>query len=244
MCIPTHLFALCSRVLCFQRFPRVITAVAATWFPRSQTVLAASNSNHVCRTAPHRARIALISARTNPDEHRPRHAEARVPRSCIRHVLHVDAGRQEPVAGALPSRRKVALDQGARGGASGGRGRHARPQPERRPDRAAEGCALGAILEREHGEDSLVVKKGYTAVERRCTGLTTFPLAQWLGRAACGGSRSSRGDTQVWSSRTWYVPLHDRYLPFSPIKIHPKRGNLYVLSHTSLSCTDPKIYIV
>ncbi len=32
------------------------------------------------------------------------------------------------------------------------------------PTTLPDGCALGAILEREHGEDSLVVKKGYTTV--------------------------------------------------------------------------------
>ncbi|KAH9964527.1 porphobilinogen deaminase [Russula dissimulans] len=35
------------------------------------------------------------------------------------------------------------------------------------PTALPDGCALGAILEREHGEDSLVVKKGYTAVDGR-----------------------------------------------------------------------------
>ena len=33
------------------------------------------------------------------------------------------------------------------------------------PTTLPEGCALGAILEREHGEDCLVVKRGYTAVD-------------------------------------------------------------------------------
>jgi hydroxymethylbilane synthase len=33
------------------------------------------------------------------------------------------------------------------------------------PTALPDGCALGAILEREYGEDSLVVKKGYTAAD-------------------------------------------------------------------------------
>jgi len=33
------------------------------------------------------------------------------------------------------------------------------------PTPLPDGCALGAILEREHGEDSLVVKRGYTTVD-------------------------------------------------------------------------------
>jgi len=33
------------------------------------------------------------------------------------------------------------------------------------PTALPDGCALGAILEREYGEDSLVVKKGYTTVD-------------------------------------------------------------------------------
>ena len=35
------------------------------------------------------------------------------------------------------------------------------------PTALPDGCALGAILEREYGEDSLVVKKGYTTVDGR-----------------------------------------------------------------------------
>ena len=114
MCIPTHLFVLFACVLSLTfASDRVLSVPTAT-------AVHLISSNHVCRTASYCSRIALIRARTKTDEYRPRHSKACVPRACIRHGLHVDAGRQEPIAGALPSRRKVALDEGARGGASEG----------------------------------------------------------------------------------------------------------------------------
>src|SRR5713226_2165538 len=48
-------------------------------------------TDHVCRKSPHRARLACLPACTDSDPHRPRHTKGRIPRSCIRHVLHVDA---------------------------------------------------------------------------------------------------------------------------------------------------------
>jgi len=47
-----------------------------------------------------------------------------------------------------------------------------------------EGCVLGAILEREHGEDSLVVKKGYTAGGKAVHRLDDLPAGAVVGTSS------------------------------------------------------------
>jgi len=47
-----------------------------------------------------------------------------------------------------------------------------------------EGCALGAILEREHGEDSLVVKKGYTVGGNTVHTLDDLPAGAVVGTSS------------------------------------------------------------
>jgi hypothetical protein len=52
------------------------------------------------------------------------------------------------------------------------------------PTALPEGCALGAILEREHGEDSLVVKKGYTASGKAVHRLDDLPVGAVVGTSS------------------------------------------------------------
>ncbi|KAH9043808.1 hypothetical protein EDB85DRAFT_2130730 [Lactarius pseudohatsudake] len=47
-----------------------------------------------------------------------------------------------------------------------------------------DGCALGAILEREHGEDSLVVKKGYTNGGKTVHTLDDLPVGAVVGTSS------------------------------------------------------------
>jgi len=52
------------------------------------------------------------------------------------------------------------------------------------PTALPEGCALGAILEREYGEDSLVVKKGYTVDGRTVHTLDDLPAGAVIGTSS------------------------------------------------------------
>jgi hydroxymethylbilane synthase len=52
------------------------------------------------------------------------------------------------------------------------------------PTTMPEGCALGAILEREHGEDSLVVKRGYTVGGRTVRSLDDLPAGAVIGTSS------------------------------------------------------------
>lgn len=52
------------------------------------------------------------------------------------------------------------------------------------PTTLPEGCALGAILEREHGEDSLVVKKGYTNGGKTVHTLDDLPAGAVIGTSS------------------------------------------------------------
>jgi len=52
------------------------------------------------------------------------------------------------------------------------------------PTAMPEGCALGAILEREYGEDSLVVKKGYTVDGRTVHTLDDLPAGAVIGTSS------------------------------------------------------------
>ncbi|KAH8992083.1 porphobilinogen deaminase, dipyromethane cofactor binding domain-containing protein [Lactarius akahatsu] len=52
------------------------------------------------------------------------------------------------------------------------------------PTALPEGCALGAILEREHGEDSLVVKKGYTNGGKTVHTLDDLPVGAVVGTSS------------------------------------------------------------
>lgn len=52
------------------------------------------------------------------------------------------------------------------------------------PTAMPEGCALGAILERQHGEDSLVVKKGYTVEGRAVRSLDDLPAGAVIGTSS------------------------------------------------------------
>ena len=52
------------------------------------------------------------------------------------------------------------------------------------PTAMPEGCALGAILEREYGEDSLVVKKGYTVAGRTVHTLDDLPAGAVIGTSS------------------------------------------------------------
>ncbi|KAI0252677.1 porphobilinogen deaminase [Lactifluus subvellereus] len=52
------------------------------------------------------------------------------------------------------------------------------------PTTLPEGCALGAILEREHGEDSLVVKKGYTVDGKAVHTLDDLPVGAVIGTSS------------------------------------------------------------
>ena len=52
------------------------------------------------------------------------------------------------------------------------------------PTALPEGCALGAILEREHGEDSLVVKKGYTEGGKTVLTLDDLPAGAVVGTSS------------------------------------------------------------
>ncbi|KAI0307512.1 porphobilinogen deaminase [Multifurca ochricompacta] len=85
------------------------------------------------------------------------------------------------------------------------------------PTTLPEGCALGAILEREHGEDSLVVKKGYTINGKQVHTLDDLPPGAVIGT----------------SSVRRVAQLKRRYsdLIFKDV---PKRGNL----NTRLSKLD------
>jgi hydroxymethylbilane synthase len=52
------------------------------------------------------------------------------------------------------------------------------------PTALPEGCVLGAILEREHGEDSLVVKKGYTVGGKAVHRLDDLPGGAVVGTSS------------------------------------------------------------
>lgn len=52
------------------------------------------------------------------------------------------------------------------------------------PTMLPEGCALGAILEREYGEDSLVVKNGYTVSGRTVHTLDDLPSGAVIGTSS------------------------------------------------------------
>ena len=100
------------------------------------------------------------------------------------------------------------------------------------PTALPEGCVLGAILEREHGEDSLVVKKGYTVDGKAVHRLDDLP-----GGAVVGTSSVRR----VAQLKRRYPDLIFKdvvrsslllHFAFLTDNIHPKRGNLYVLSHS------------
>ena len=52
------------------------------------------------------------------------------------------------------------------------------------PTALPEGCVLGAILEREHGEDSLVVKKGYTVDGKAVHRLDDLPGGAVVGTSS------------------------------------------------------------
>jgi hydroxymethylbilane synthase len=52
------------------------------------------------------------------------------------------------------------------------------------PTAMPEGCTLGAILEREYGEDSLVVKKGYTVEGRTVRSLDDLPAGAVIGTSS------------------------------------------------------------
>ena len=52
------------------------------------------------------------------------------------------------------------------------------------PTALPEGCVLGAILEREHGEDSLVVKKGYTDSGKAVHRLDDLPTGAVVGTSS------------------------------------------------------------
>ena len=52
------------------------------------------------------------------------------------------------------------------------------------PTAMPEGCALGAILEREYGEDSLVVKKGYTVDGAAVHTLDDLPAGAVIGTSS------------------------------------------------------------
>jgi hydroxymethylbilane synthase len=52
------------------------------------------------------------------------------------------------------------------------------------PTTLPEGCALGAILEREHGEDCLVVKRGYTVNGKTVHTLDDLPTGTVIGTSS------------------------------------------------------------
>jgi hydroxymethylbilane synthase len=52
------------------------------------------------------------------------------------------------------------------------------------PTTLPEGCALGAILEREHGEDCLVVKRGYTVNGKTVHTLDDLPTGTAIGTSS------------------------------------------------------------
>ena len=52
------------------------------------------------------------------------------------------------------------------------------------PTAMPEGCTLGAILEREYGEDSLVVKEGYTVEGRTVRSLDDLPAGAVIGTSS------------------------------------------------------------
>ncbi len=52
------------------------------------------------------------------------------------------------------------------------------------PTALPDGCALGAILEREHGEDSLIVKKGYTDGGKTVHTLDDLPAGAVIGTSS------------------------------------------------------------
>jgi hydroxymethylbilane synthase len=52
------------------------------------------------------------------------------------------------------------------------------------PTTLPEGCALGAILEREHGEDCLVVKRGYTVDGKTVHTLDDLPTGAAIGTSS------------------------------------------------------------
>jgi len=112
------------------------------------------------------------------------------------------------------------------------------------PTAMPEGCALGAILEREYGEDSLVVKKGYTVDGRTVHTLDDLPAGAVIGTSSVRRvaqlkrrlktqGQESRGRkhhahvdvrrTMRASLQTGGVPVDLRYKPVRPRRPASKR---------------------
>jgi hydroxymethylbilane synthase len=105
------------------------------------------------------------------------------------------------------------------------------------PTTLPEGCALGAILEREHGEDCLVVKRGYTVVD----GKTVHTLDD-LPTGAVIGTSSVRRVAQLkrkYPGLVFKDVVRANFTPSFFLNQHNvlKRGNLCVQSHTPTPVT-------
>jgi hydroxymethylbilane synthase len=112
------------------------------------------------------------------------------------------------------------------------------------PTALPDGCVLGAILEREHGEDSLVVKKGYTVGGKAAHRLDDLPEGAVVGtssvRRVAQLKRRYTGlvfkDVVRPAQRSPFALLTDTHTPqarqsVSLISQHPSR-------------TDAKIYMI
>ena len=105
------------------------------------------------------------------------------------------------------------------------------------PTTLPEGCALGAILEREHGEDSLVVKKGYTVDGKTVHTLDDLPAGAVIGtssvRRVAQLKRRYPGLVfkDVVRARTLYASLSTA--PLLTKKVYPSEGTCasYLTAH-------------
>jgi hydroxymethylbilane synthase len=116
------------------------------------------------------------------------------------------------------------------------------------PTTMPEGCALGAILEREHGEDSLVVKQGYTVEGRAVRSLDDLPAGAVIGtssvRRIAQLKRGYPGLAFKDVVRTFATPTRSHLTPISLTNTsHLKRGNLCVLSHYTNSGGLPLSFV-
>lgn len=77
------------------------------------------------------------------------------------------------------------------------------------PTAMPEGCMLGAILEREYGEDSLVVKKGYTVEGRTVHTLADLPAGAVIGTSSVRRvAQLKRGYPDLVFKDVVRLPLH------------------------------------
>ena len=113
------------------------------------------------------------------------------------------------------------------------------------PTALPEGCVLGAILEREHGEDSLVVKKGYTAGGKAVHRLDDLPAGAVIGTSSVRrvAQLKRRYPGLVFKDVVRPYSLRPLFrLPSSPIK-NSTQSEAICTSYITLSCALIQRYI-